>query len=85
MVRMPLPISDKEDEWFAVSSLISDCFTSLGDVTLFPHQHWHVRTSGDLASSGRVAACKSGLCDLVGKSGLPKECVGSPSQGALNS
>lgn len=36
MVWMPLPISDREDEWFAVFNLISSCFSQPGGHGPFP-------------------------------------------------
>jgi hypothetical protein len=58
--QTPLSISDKEDKWLAVFSLISGVLASLWDVVLFPHQHRHVRARGASASSV-LLPCKSGL------------------------
>lgn len=83
---MPLPISDKEDEWVSVFSLISGRFSQpvgCDPVSLTGTGMSEPEELGQL----RTAACKSGLCDSIWRAGLPSESAGALCQGrgALNS
>lgn len=51
-IWIPLPNSDKENEWFAVFSLLHGQLASLWDVTLFPLPALACRNQRGLAGSG---------------------------------
>lgn len=78
---MPLPISDKEDEWFAVFSLISGCFSQPGGHGLFPHQYWHVRTREEAWPAWAGLLLVNQACEIWCGNLDFKECTGSLCQG----
>lgn len=75
----PLPTSDK-DEWFAVFILISGHFSQPLGCGPFPSTALACQNQRSLCQL-RTTACKSGFCDSMRRTGLPRENVGSFSQG----
>lgn len=72
---MPLPTSDR-DEWLAVFILISGHFSQPGGCGPFPSTALACQNQRSLCQL-LATACKSGPCDSVQRTGLPRENVGS--------